>query len=308
VPRGVPARFFFSDPMAELPIESESQQALAEALAAVLRPLARLAIARGLPFAEAEERLKRAFVEAAQGVTPAASRQVSRIATATGINRREVTRLLDAAPPAAAVRPRSIASEVFAHWTTARRFRDQRGAPRVLPRQGKGASFETLARSVTTDVHPRSILAELVRLGLATQDAEHDTVALAGDAFVPRGDALRMLGFVGDNVGDHLAAAADNVLGDAPRHFEQAVFADALSADSLQRVRALVTAQWKALIEAMVPALEQMIEDDRASGRARDQRLRIGLYAYHAPAPAGDAPARAARKPGGKRRPKEKTT
>ena len=294
--------------MAELPIEGEPQQALAEVLAAVLRPLARLAVARGLPFAEAEERLKRAFVEAAQGVTPAASRQVSRIATATGINRREVTRLLDAAPGAAVARPRSIASEVFAHWTTARSFRDRRGAPRVLPRQGKGASFETLAQSVTTDVHPRSILAELVRLGLATQDAERDTVALAADAFVPRGDALRMLGFVGDNVGDHLAAAVDNVLGDASRHFEQAVFADALSAESLQRVRALVTAQWKALIEAMVPALEQMIEDDRASGRALDQRLRIGLYAYHAPAPAGDAPAGVARQPAGKRRHKDNTT
>ena len=293
--------------MAEQPIESETQQALAEALAAVLRPLGRLAVARGLPYAEAEERLRRAFVEAAQGVTPAASRQVSRIATATGINRREVKRLLEAAPRTAAARPRSIAAEVFAHWTTARGFRDRRGAPRVLPRQGKGASFETLAQSVTTDVHPRSILAELVRLGLATHDAARDTVALAGDAFVPRGDALRMLGFVGDNVGDHLAAAAENVLGDAPRHFEQAVFADALSAESLQRVRGLVTAQWKALVEAMVPALEQMIEDDRASGRALDQRLRIGLYAYHAaaaPAAAADPPAGPARRRGRK----EKTT
>ena len=291
--------------MAELPIESETQQALAEALAAVLRPLARLAVARGLPFGEAEERLKRAFVEAAQGVAPAASRQVSRIATATGINRREVTRLLEAAPAAAAARPRSVASEVFAHWTTARRFRERRGAPRVLPRVGQGASFETLAQSVTTDVHPRSILAELVRLGLATHDAERDTVALVGDAFVPRGDTLRMLGLVGDNVGDHLAAAADNVLGDAPRHFEQAVFADALSADSLQRVRALVTAQWKALIEALVPALEQMIEDDRTRGRALDQRLRIGLYAYHAaalPLAAGAAPPSPPRRRGRKDR------
>jgi hypothetical protein len=302
----VPARFSFSEPMADLPIESESQQALAEALAAVLRPLARLAVARGLPFAEAEERLKRAFVEAAQSVTPSASRQVSRIATATGINRREVTRLLEAAPRAAVAHARSIASEVFAHWTTARAFRDRRGAPRVLPRTGQGASFETLAQSVTTDVHPRSILEELVRLGLATQDAERDTVALAGDAFVPRGDTLRMLGFVGDNVGDHLAAAVDNVLGDAPRHFEQAVFADALSAESLQRVRALVTAQWKTLIESMVPALERMIDDDRASGRARDQRLRIGLYAYHAPASAAAADAPAA--PARKRARKEKTT
>ena len=282
------------------PSPDAAPQALADALAALLRPLARLAVARGLPFAEAQEALKRAFVEAALADQPDAQRRVSRISTATGINRREVTRLLAAAPRGAS-RPRSIAAEVFAHWTTAAEFRDRRGAPRVLPRHGPGASFETLAQAVTTDVHPRSILDELLRLGLATHDTERDTVALARDAFVPRGDALRMLGFLADNAGDHLAGAVENVLGDGRRHFEQAVFADALSAQALTQVRALVATQWRALIDALVPALERLIEDGDAAGRAREQRLRIGLYTYDAaavpPAPAPARPRRARRAP-----------
>jgi hypothetical protein len=263
--------------------DREPQQALAAALAAVLRPSARLAIAGGLPFAQAVELFKRAFVEASQGSVAAG--RVSRISTATGLNRREVSRLLAAQPRAAAARSRSIAAEVFAHWTTATDFRSKRGTPLTLPRQGPGASFETLAQSVTTDVHPRSILEELMRLGLATHDAAHDTVALLRDAYVPRGDALRMLGFLGDNVGDHLEAAVDNVLGSGQQHFEQAVFADDLSAESMAQVRALVTAQWKLLIDAMVPALERMIENDQRLGRARDQRLRIGLYTFNAGVP-----------------------
>ncbi|MGE5115420.1 MAG: DUF6502 family protein [Betaproteobacteria bacterium] len=263
---------------------TDAEQALADALAALLRPLARLAVARGLAYAQVEERLKRAFIEAAKGDEPTAARRVSRIATATGINRREVTRLLAEAPRAAAARSRSIAAEVFAHWTTARGFRDRRGAPRELPRQGAGASFESLAQSVTTDVHPRSILEELVRLGLARHDAERDRVALVRDAYVPSGDAQRMLGFLGDNAGDHLAGAVDNVLSDGRRHFEQAVFADGLSEASMREVRTLVSAQWQALVESLVPALEKMIEHDRAADRPRDRRLRIGLYSYDAAA------------------------
>ena len=269
-------------------------QALADAVAAVLRPLAKLAVARGLAYAQVEERLKRAFVEAAQGDEPA-SRRVSRIATATGINRREVTRLLAEAPRAASARTRSVAAEVFAHWTTARGWRDRRGAPRELPRQGAKASFEALAQSVTTDVHPRTILDELVRLGLARHDAGRDTVALLHEAFVPRGDTLRMLGFLGDNVGDHLAGAVDNVLGDGGRHFEQAVFADGLSEASMREVRKLVGAQWQALIAALVPALEKMVEGDRAQGED-DRRLRIGLYSYDAAMPAAPAAAPRRRK------------
>jgi hypothetical protein len=44
---------------------------------------------------------------------------------------------------------------------------------------------------------------------------------------------VRLLGFLGDNVGDHLRAAVANVLGDTGLHFEQAVFADGLTAQAI---------------------------------------------------------------------------
>jgi hypothetical protein len=119
-----------------------------------------------------------------------------------------------------------------------------------------------------------------VRLQLVTVDSKTDTVSLAREAFVPRDDTARMLGFLGANVGDHVSAAAANVLGDGTQHFEQAIFADELSAQSLEAVRKLVSAQWQVLLKATVPALEKLIEADRAKGRKQDQRLRIGLYTY----------------------------
>ena len=182
-------------PMPAVAAVAADADALLEALDALLAPLARLAVAKGMPCATVEDLLRRAFVRAAREAHPALPphRRVSRIATATGLNRREVTRLTQ--PDTLPARRRPLSAEVFARWIGEPQYRDARGRPRKLPRQGPAPSFEVLAQSVTRDVHPRSLLDELLRLGLAVFDAAGDRVKLVQDAFVPRGDSARMLGF-----------------------------------------------------------------------------------------------------------------
>jgi hypothetical protein len=279
----------------ELAVPTDEQEALLAALRNVLEPLARLAVQRGLPYAAVEELLRRAFVGAADAAHPdvLAHRKVSRLATTTGINRREVTRLLAVLRDAQAAQQlprRSLASEVFAHWVSDARYRDRRSEPRVLKRQGRAPSFESLAQSVTRDVHPRSLLDELVRLKMAVVDPDNDTVALVRDAFVPHGDRVRMLQFLGDNVGDHLAGAVANVLADGQRHFEQAIFADGLSEASVREAWQHIGELWKGLLGALVPALEDKVERDRPGDDAT-RRLRLGLYTFDEDtAPAAPAP------------------
>ena len=266
---------------------AETDAALTRALETLLAPLAELAVAHGLPFATVEELFKRAYVDAARAEQPSGQRDISRVSMATGLNRREVTRLSEERPSAAAMR-RSPATEVFTRWRGDRKLHNKRGKPLPLPRQGPAPSFEALAQSVTRDVHPRSLLEELCRLGLAELSADGETVRLVRDAFVPRGDESRMFGFLGSNVGDHLSAAVANVLSDTSPHFEQALFADGLSAESTKTVRALITAQWQLLMQVIVPAVNALIEADRKSAGAPDhqRRLRIGLYSYHEAMPA----------------------
>jgi len=291
------------------PAPDAEQQALLDALRAVLGPLAKLAVARGVPHATLEDALRRALIQAAADMHPQIPlhRSVSRIATATGINRREVTRLtqVDFDPPR---QPgRSTVSEVFTHWISDRGYRDRKGVPRVLPRLGPAPSFESLAQAVTRDVHPRSLLDELLRLNLAVLDEASDTVALRRDGFVPSGDRVRMLGFLADNVGDHLAASVANVIGTGRSHFEQAIYADGLSDAAMDEVRKLVTAQWKALLAALVPPLEKLIAADAGLPAAQRRRVRIGLYGYDDLTPEARASARTAgaQEPAGpKRRPR----
>lgn len=245
-----------------------------------MRQLARLAVGRGLPFAEAVDVLKQSYVEAAHAAhsAVAAHRAVSRISATTGLNRREVTRLMKRRDGAAPARP-SAATQAFTRWLTDPALRGANGAPATLPLQGPMPSFESLAHSITRDVHPRTLLEELTRLGLARVD-QNSRVHLLESAFVPRADLDRMLAFLGDNVGDHLSAAVENVLSDGTRHFEQALFADELSQESLAEARILITAEWQRLLHTLAPALQALIDADKAAGRKTDQRIRIGLFAY----------------------------
>lgn len=258
--------------------------ALTQALERVLAPLASLCMAHGVTYQAAAELLKRAYVQAARAAQPdgAAKRDISRVSTTTGLTRREVTRITRDTVAPMILRP-SPATQVFTRWMGNRRLHDQRGRPRALKRQGPAPSFESLARSVTRDVHPRSLLAELSRLGLVRHDETKDRVILLRDAFVPQDDQSRMFHFLGNNVGDHLAAAVSNVLRKDEPHLEQAIFADELSQASLLQVRKLVRTQWKALLAALVPEVQALIEADRKAKRAAHLRLRIGLYSFHAP-------------------------
>ena len=172
---------------------------------------------------------------------------------------------------------------------------DAKGRPFALPRTGPAPSFEALARSVTKDVHPRSLLDELRRLGLVA--VEGDTVTLLRDRVVAGGDTERADRFLGNNVGDHLRAGVDNVLGATPPHVEQAVFADELSDESMTAFRDLARARWQATLAAAVPALQALVDADAAAGRVRNRRVRLGLYAFdeamksHDSRPAPAAPA-----------------
>ena len=268
-----------------------ADSALADALDLLLAPIARLCLARGLNFAAAVERLKQSYVGAARDAHAGrhGARDVSRVSAATGISRREVTRISNELVAPAVVRG-SPATKVFTRWAGSAKLRDRNGEAKPLRRHGRAPSFEALSYSVTHDIHPTVILDELCRLGLTRHDEATGMVHLLRDAFAPHEDQGRALSFLGSNVGDHLLAAVENVLADEPRHLEQAIFADELSDESMADVRSLVNAQWRAMLAEMVPKLEALIEADRLAGKRARKRVRIGLYSFNTDMPGQTEP------------------
>src|SRR5262249_10605606 len=156
------------------------------------------------------------YVDVASAEFPVEGRAQSdsRITLLTGVHRKDVKRLrtghqktLGAAPRAA-----SLGSQLIARWTTLPGYLDSTASPLPLPRAGPPPSFESLVRSVNTDIRPRVVLDEWLRLGIAHIDAE-DRVCLNVEAFIPPEGSDEMAYYFGRNIHDHLAAAVHNVLG-----------------------------------------------------------------------------------------------
>ncbi|MBN8487891.1 MAG: hypothetical protein J0M20_09250 [Burkholderiales bacterium] len=268
------------DPSDALPPD---QQAMLEAANATLLPLARLAVARGVHFGVIEERLKQAFVQAAREANPGSQphRQVSRVSATTGINRREVTRLIHGQLQQARPR-RPVAAEIYLHWQIDPDYRDALGQPATLVRQGPKPSFETLAREITSDVHPRSLLDDMVRLGYCRLVDDSARVAFVRDAAVPATDLPRLIRVLGDNVGAHFMAAVENALSDDKPFFERALVAHEVPESAVPEVKRLVAEHWAEFRGRVVPALERLIEQG-AQGDEPLRRLLLGIYHHDAP-------------------------
>lgn len=251
----------------------------------LLSPLARLMVARGVLFTDLAERLKAHYVDAA---AQAGAKTDSRISVMTGLQRRDIVRLR-AAPPKPQ-RPNHLATLV-ARWQTDPAYNAQ-----PLPKSGPAPSFEALARSVRSDVHPRTMLDTL--LSAETVTLQNDAVHLEQGSYQPLAGTEAQLTYLTENLGDHLAAACDNVQGHTPPHFERAVYYAGLTALQVEQLKADHKAGQMKLFQQLSNRAALMKSDQPLpSGEAR-HRFRAGGYFYPAtdvetdpdPDPESDAP------------------
>ncbi len=284
-----------SPSVSAVPSEEHAALALREA-AALLAPVVRWLLRNGVSYNALANQLKPVFVDAARaelergGVQPTGSA----LSVLSGVHRKDVRTITEAPRGAAPVAHRGVplASQVFTRWMTARRYRTRDGSPRALPRSGAGVTFESLSRELSLDVHPRTVMDELLRLGLVT--LEGDLLVPASTTFVPSRRLDELTALFSANAGDHIAAAVHNLTLDAPRYLEQSVFADGLGADSVATLHEHARAAWSDAFAMMVKQARQHVAADAGVPEAEQQRMRFGVYFYSeptAPAPRPGKPA-----------------
>jgi hypothetical protein len=256
---------------------------LLEAVARVLMPLVRLLIARGVTYQATAEVLKRVYVLAAQKhVVGHEEVTGTRLSLLTGLNRKEIRRLTEGeTKPVELEGIASHAAAVHAVWTSQRRFRDRKGAPRVLSRYSRDEqpSFDELVRHITTDHRPAALLEELVRLELVDVD-EEGNVSLRAQPFLSRKSFEDRLVPLAENLEDHAQAAVSNVLGQEPPFLERSVYSDELSEESAAKLHELVRNRWREIHDEVVAEAIAHDKRDHAAGKATKSRIRMGMYFY----------------------------
>jgi len=263
------------------PADPRTRVVLRSALA-MLVPLARWLVHNGVPYSSFAPALKTVFVEAARReLADSGGKQTdSALSVLSGVHRRDIRGLEGDAHVQAQPKAPSVASQVFTRWLTDLALRNGSDPPIALPRYGPAPSFEVLARQVSSDVHPRTLLAEMQRLGLVR--VEGDQVHLEAQAFVPQRGFDDMVELFTANAADHLAAAVHNLRGDGDKLLEQSVFASGLSPRSTLQLGALARRLWRSAFQQMVQEATERYQQD-SQGTQGSMRMRFGVYYYAEP-------------------------
>ncbi len=206
----------------------------------ILRPLARLAIRKGWLFPIVENRLRHAYIDAANSLG-AGEATDSKVSIMTGLQRRDIARLRREETPTQ--NQRQPLAEIIALWWV-----DPTYDPKGIPIQGDGASFTNLARCVRKDVHPRTFLDVLIENGAVNEIEE--TVSLNTRSYQPLSGSDDQLAYLVDNVGDHLEAAVSNVV-DAAENYEMGVHYKGLSASAIAQLDEHFRTQMKRTLQEL---------------------------------------------------------
>ena len=236
----------------------------------LLGPLARLLVARGILFPDLMERMKAHYVQAAIGISDGKVTD-SRLSVMTGLQRRDVTRLKDFSPKEQ--RPNHLVRLIALWQTEAAYLKD--GKPIPLLRSGTAPSFEALAKDVLKDIHPRTMLDALLATG--TVELDGDVVRLVKTSYQPLAGSDEQITYLTNNLGDHMSAASENVLGQDPPHFERAVHYTELSPGQVAELEAEFRDGQMALFEALARKAAALKKLPAGGGR---HRFRAGGYFY----------------------------
>ena len=258
-----------------------TENRLAWALAAcarILHPVVKLALAMGLKHPDLDQLLRELLMSEARkswlakGIEP----NISQLSVTTGLNRKAVTAKVREPGDALPRTELSAAAKTLTLWLQMLGERPQHKSLPIVA-QGDALSFEAVARRASRgNVHHRTILDELVRLGMASERDGH--VELKADGFVPLADLQAMLAFLGDNARDHLLAGVANTLGEGPRMLERAVFAQGLTVQQCEAIHQRVRQRWDLLHQELAKEMTRAVDD---AGKAGRSRIRVGIYTYY---------------------------
>jgi hypothetical protein len=271
-------------------METELRPVLLASVRLLLRPIVRVLLKGGVPFREFSELAKFAYVEIATNEFGKRGRptNVSRTAILTGLNRRDVARIRQAAPHAMLeVGFMSPGSRILAGWHLDPNYVGHDHRPLLLPLEGDVPSFQSLTRLYAPDLPHIALFKELSSAGAVELEADGRLRALKR-SYIPNAldpNQIRLWGSILHDIG---ATLAHNVTRPAtqPPFFERRAINPRVRRAALPAFRAFLEAEGQQFLEhvdAWLSKHAETVQEAESHGGAETVRVGAGAYLIEEP-------------------------
>ncbi|MGH0002775.1 DUF6502 family protein [Pseudovibrio ascidiaceicola] len=258
------------------------------ALTALLAPLAKAMVARGVTIGPATEALKRALLQAAIEETPGKTTD-SRVSLKTGIHRKDVKRLRSDENGSSLKKSINATALAISYWATAPEFQSAEGTPRNLPRQGsdKEPGFDELVRLTRADMAPGTVLEALIEQGVVAE-LDDGFYRLLTHALLPAPGSAEQVAAYQATLSTHLSAATHNLI--APQgealNFDRILRYSHLSEESVETLNRLTQEKAQMLLEEVNALAREMQMND--AEQTANGRFAFGAYVLPKKKPKSD--------------------
>lgn len=272
-----------------------SNSTMTNALRKILRPLVRILLRNGVAYADFTTLVRQTFVDVAgeDFDLPGRKQSVSRISVLTGINRKEVKRLMEEPRDAQPAAEHNRAARVVSGWMRDASFQNKKGKPSPLSWGDSSANdgFEALVKKYSGDMPARSVLDELIRVG-AVELESNRRVRLAATGYVPAASNEELLRLSGEGVTD-LLNTVDHNINDNKSHtrLQLSVAYDDVPANGVEMFRNLSREKSLELLTYLdgFLATQDRSVNPSVQGDGR-YRTGIGIYYFEEPVQNSDNP------------------
>ena len=261
---------------------------LAATVRQMMRPLVRILLRNGYAYGTLAEQLRQVYVQVAFHEFPPGEKKqtVSRVSALTGLNRKEVKRLLESgdSDKSTGQDRYNRAVRVIGGWINDSHFQDDRGKPAVLPIEGGSRSFSQLVKDYSGDIPTVAMLDMLVDAGSVSKQG--DTVRLIRRAYIPGGDSTEMIRILGNDVAELIATIDHNLTADEDDlWFQRKVAWDNIAPGDVPKLKKLSFKKAQALLEQLNREYAKHEQEESAEGEGK--YISLGIY-FHEHDPSGE--------------------
>ncbi len=250
----------------------------------LLKPLVRILLKNNISYGAFCDVAKWVYVDAAAHDFTIAGRKqtISRIATITGLSRKEAARVKELSfkddPDSSGKHHRAV--RVINGWRKDPGFLDAGGRAKPLPIEGQEDSFAALVRKYSGDIPHRAILDEMVRAGVVEKTGEK--IRLITDGYIVSKDEVEKINMLGIDTGEFISTIDHNInAGPDNTFFQRKVSYDNIPEDALPELRKILTDMSAEYIKAIDKVISRYDKDTNPDMQGTGSRKTgVGIFYF----------------------------